>query len=318
MRCGRCWRPDARSTVKHQPADVVPQPLVVKDEFANRPRELVTLPLALESRCDLALAFRRGGTCGLDRIGGRTELVRGDVCDGAGLASSVRGMPCCPTQVSGRAHCMAPRRASLGHLDLATHPGAGLLDRLTRTWILRLSRLEEVKDVLGARCRPKSEKMMIRISEGPTATRHHLLALWAASCAEHVLGLFESAQPDDRRPRVAIEQTRAWVRGGVKMMQARRAAGQAQAAARNLRGAPRHAAYAAGQAAVVPHVAAHELGAAAYAIKAVRAAAPEDEAERAGRIECRWQREQLPEEIRELVLDDQRLRNDICWLVFDC
>jgi hypothetical protein len=151
-----------------------------------------------------------------------------------------------------------------------------------------------------------------------TESHHHLLAFWAASCAEHVLGLFESARPDDRRPRVAIEQTRAWVCGEVKMMQARKAAGQAQAAARNLRGAPRHAAYAAGQAAVVPHVAAHELGAAAYAIKAVRAAAPKDEAERAGRIECRWQREQLPEEIRELVLDDQWLRNDICWSVFDC
>jgi hypothetical protein len=45
---------------------------------------------------------------------------------------------------------MAGRRASLGHLDLATHPGAGLLDRLTRSWVVRLSRLEEVKDVLRA------------------------------------------------------------------------------------------------------------------------------------------------------------------------
>jgi len=35
------------------------------------------------------------------------------------------------------------------------------------------------------------------------------------------------------------------------------------------------------------------------------------------RLECRWQREQLPEAIRELVIDDQRLRNDICWSVFD-
>jgi hypothetical protein len=26
----------------------------------------------------------------------------------------------------------------------------------------------------------------------------------------------------------------------------------------------------------------------------------------------------LPDAIRELVLDDQRLRNDICWSVFDC
>ena len=71
-------------------------------------------------------------------------------------------------------------------------------------------------------------------------------------------------------------------------------------------------------AAVVAHVAAHELGAAAYAIKAARAAAPEGEGEAAGRLECQWQRDQLPEAIRELVLDDQRLRNDICWSVFDC
>ena len=77
-----------------------------------------------------------------------------------------------------------------------------------------------------------------------------------------------------------------------------------------MRGAARHVAYAAGQAGVVAHVAAHELGAAAYAIKAAQAAAPEVEREAAGRAECRWQRDQLPEAIRELVLDDQRLRNE--------
>jgi hypothetical protein len=37
----------------------------------------------------------------------------------------------------------------------------------------------------------------------------NLVALWAASCAEHVLDLFESAQPDDPRPREAIEHARA-------------------------------------------------------------------------------------------------------------
>jgi hypothetical protein len=90
------------------------------------------------------------------------------------------------------------------------------------------------------------------------------------------------------------------------------------AAARDLTGSSRYAAYAAGQAAVVAHVAAHELGAAAYAIKAVRAAAPGGDRASAGRLECRWQREQLPDVIRELVLDDQRLRNEICWSAFDC
>ena len=102
------------------------------------------------------------------------------------------------------------------------------------------------------------------------------------------------------------------------MMEARAAGGHAMAAARDLSGAPRHAAYAAGQAAVVAHVAAHELGAAAYAIKAARAAAPEGESESNGRLECRWQRDRLPDAIRELVLDDQRLRNGICWSVFYC
>jgi hypothetical protein len=119
------------------------------------------------------MALRRGRTCGLDRVGSRTEVVRGNVCDGRGLASGVCGMPCWPAQVSGRAHGMAARRASLGHRDLATHPGAGLLDRLTRPWVLRLSRLEEVKDVLRARCRPKSEEMVIPIGEGPTAADRH-------------------------------------------------------------------------------------------------------------------------------------------------
>ena len=147
---------------------------------------------------------------------------------------------------------------------------------------------------------------------------HRLLALWAADCAEHVLLLFEAVWPADARPRQAIELARDWVRGEITMSQARTAAGHAQAAARDLSGAARQAAYAAGQAAAVAHVAAPELGAAAYAIKAVRAAAPDGEEENAGRLECQWQREQLPEAIRDLVLDDQRLRNDICWSVFDC
>jgi hypothetical protein len=157
------------------------------------------------------------------------------------------------------------------------------------------------------------------IRRGGTLTDadHRLLARWAAACAEHVLPLFESAQPADPRPRQAIEQVRAWARGEVTMSRSRAAGGHAMAAARALTGARRHAAFAAGQAAVVAHVAAHELGAAAYAIKAAQAAAPTGEADDAGRRECRWQRHQLPDEIRALVLDDQRLRNDLCWSVFD-
>lgn len=159
----------------------------------------------------------------------------------------------------------------------------------------------------------------VTLRRGGTLTDddHHLLALWAALCADHVLGLFESIRPDDPRPRLAIDGARSWVAGDLTMMEARAAGGHAMAAARDLVGAARFAAYAAGQAGAVAHVAAHELGAAAYAIKAVRAAVPGTRERAAGRAERDWQRDQLPAAIRDLVLDDQRLRNDICWHVFD-
>jgi immunity protein 5 of polymorphic toxin system len=161
---------------------------------------------------------------------------------------------------------------------------------------------------------------LITIRRGGTLedADHHLLATWAADCAAHVLELFERDHPGDPRPRRAIEMGRAWARGEVRMTDARSAGGHANAAARDLRGAPRFAAFAAAQAALVAHVAAHDLGAAAYAIKAVQQAARDRDAEAAGRRECGWQRDRLPPAIRELVLDDQRARNDICWFVFDC
>ena len=157
---------------------------------------------------------------------------------------------------------------------------------------------------------------LVTFRRGGTLTNadHQLLALWAAACAEHVLHLFEEQVPADRRPRQAIEAARAWADGRMKMMQARAVGGHAMGAARPLRGAARFAAYAAGQAACVGHVPEHHLGAAAYAIKAVRVA--DSTSADAGRIEREWQRRQLPDQIRDLVLEDQVRRNDICWSAF--
>lgn len=162
------------------------------------------------------------------------------------------------------------------------------------------------------------DRRLITIRRGGTLTDddHRLHARWAAACAEHVLGLFEAERPEDPRPRAAIDAIRAWADGELAMMDSRAAGGHAMGAARDLAGAARFAAYAAGQAACVAHVAEHNLGAAAYAIKAVRAAAPGD-AVTAGCVEAAWQREQLPDAIRELVLEDQRRRNDLCWGVFE-
>ncbi|GAB3223498.1 hypothetical protein GCM10027423_58740 [Spirosoma arcticum] len=102
------------------------------------------------------------------------------------------------------------------------------------------------------------------------------------------------------------------------MKQAHKAAFTTNAAAKEMPDAAKFAALAAGQAVAVAHVAAHELGAAAYAIRAVRESVDKNEQDERGRNECQWQRDQLPDAIRELVLDDQKLRNHICWFVFNC
>src|SRR5215831_15082664 len=82
-----------------------------------------------------------------------------------------------------------------------------------------------------------ADPRFVTIRRGGTLTDsdHQLLALWAASCAEHVLDLFESAHPEDLRPRQAIEHARAWVRSEVTMTQARAAGGHAMAAGRDRR-----------------------------------------------------------------------------------
>src|SRR2546428_13391748 len=122
--------------------------------------------------------------------------------------------------------------------------------------------------VLGVILPKVRDRRFVTIRRGGTLTDsdHQLLALWAASCAEHVLDLFESAQPEDSRPRQAIEQARAWARGEITMTQARTAAGHANAAARDLSGAARHAAYAAGQAPAGANRPRHQPRAAPYAI----------------------------------------------------
>ncbi len=112
-----------------------------------------------------------------------------------------------------------------------------------------------------------------------------IVAVWAADCAERVLGLFEAEAPEDGRPRDAIARTRAFARGelDVAVEIGRRFVGGG--AARDVDApAAAAAARAAGQAAAIPHMGAHALGAAAYA---AGVAAPDQQG--AVSEEIRWQ-----------------------------
>ena len=114
-----------------------------------------------------------------------------------------------------------------------------------------------------------------------------IVAVWAADCAERVLGLFESEAPGDSRPRDALARLRAFARGELGVAEAR-SRFVAHAAAREVSAsAAAAAARAAGQAASIPHMGAHALGAAAYAAKAAGLALS-DRPEAVGE-EIRWQ-----------------------------
>ena len=111
---------------------------------------------------------------------------------------------------------------------------------------------------------------------------HRALARCSADCADHVLGYFTAARPDDDRPSTAIEAARRWARAEVTMTAARQAAYAAHAAARETDGAAADAARAAGHPAATAHMADHELGPAYYALKAVAKTFPGDDARCSG------------------------------------
>jgi hypothetical protein len=109
-----------------------------------------------------------------------------------------------------------------------------------------------------------------------SAAERRIVAAWAADCAERVLALFEAEAPHDSRPRDSIARTRAFARGELGVAEEIRRRFVGGDATREVRTpAAVAAARAAGQAAAIPHMGAHALGAAAYAAVATGLAAPD-------------------------------------------
>ena len=107
----------------------------------------------------------------------------------------------------------------------------------------------------------------------------------------------------DERLTHALETAEAWVQGKVPVGATMQAAYQCHAAARDaVTPTATLVTRAVGQMVATAHMADHSLGAAWYALKAVKAASGSVEDERG------WQNEQLPLEIRELVLSARQDR----------
>lgn len=133
---------------------------------------------------------------------------------------------------------------------------------------------------------------------------HYQLINWACECAENVLPLF-GERSDDRLIN-ALFIARGWAEGKATVGEAMKASVAAHAVARESSNPTSIAvARSVGQAVATAHMADHSIEAAIYALKAVKNAGQSIDAER------KWQNEQLPTEIMELVLSARSMKDQV-------
>jgi hypothetical protein len=131
--------------------------------------------------------------------------------------------------------------------------------------------------------------------------QHHQLIQWACVCAEHVLPLF--GETIDERLIQALNVAKDWRKGNASVGDARKAAVSAHEVARESSDPIAIAvARAVGHAVATAHMADHALGPAYYALKAVKYTGKSIDVERI------WQDEQLPSDIKDLVLSARKNR----------
>lgn len=131
--------------------------------------------------------------------------------------------------------------------------------------------------------------------------QHYQVITWACDCAENVLHLF--GEIPDERLKNALHVANEWKSGNASVGDAMKASAAAHAVAREAsHPAAIAVARSVGHAVATAHMADHSLGAALYALKAVKNAGESPDAER------RWQDEHVPPEIKDLILTARKAK----------
>lgn len=152
----------------------------------------------------------------------------------------------------------------------------------------------------------KNENIVELVSD----CNHHILALWAADCVEHVIKYYTVYFPKDDRVHNAIKAARGFAKGQVSVLEARRVSSEAHKAAREAEGnnAAQAVAKAAGSAAATAHIEVSAMHAATHAVKA-KAYSSGHEIE-VIKKEQNWQCNRLSE-LRELHNQDKRAKKGL-------
>ena len=148
----------------------------------------------------------------------------------------------------------------------------------------------------------RDKRFVAKHRGGPlTKEEHYAMMQWAYDCAEHVLPLF--GDTIDKRLTDALEIAKKWKKANASVGDARKASVDAHKLARELSNPISIAvARSVGHAVATAHMADHSLGAAGYALKAVKNARKSVEEER------KWQDKKLPSEIKGLVISARKMK----------
>jgi hypothetical protein len=145
------------------------------------------------------------------------------------------------------------------------------------------------------------DKRFVAVHQGGDLSKEHhrLLIRWARECTGHVMPLIQGTI--DNRITHALLIAEEWEMGRATTGDAMKSSVGAHAAARESSDPVTSVvARSAGHAVATAHMADHSLGAALYALKAVKHAGKSVDAEKT------WQIEHLPSEIADLVLTAMR------------
>lgn len=147
------------------------------------------------------------------------------------------------------------------------------------------------------------DKRFVAVHRGGLLNReqHRKLMVWACECVNHVSYLLGPGT--EKQIFKALSVGSAWVNGQASVGDARKAAVELLALARELTDSVQIALVrATGHAVATAHMADHSMGGALYALKAVNCAGKSMVEER------NWQVEQLPMEIKDFVLEVMALK----------
>lgn len=98
---------------------------------------------------------------------------------------------------------------------------------------------------------------------------HRTLVKWCYEAAHKYVDIIEEEKPEERRPRIALEKSRLWAEGEIKMSEAKKAILDAHKAALELSDVGEAAARAVAHAAATVHVETHAMGFVIYALTAL-------------------------------------------------